>query len=383
MSIANSTVGVMLLLAMITVTLVRQLRHLASYKRITSDEEKAERIIGFGWQLLHRDVFRPPTYSPLLLAACCGTGFQLLCTAVETALLPLLGFIHPSNHGMMVVAMLVLFAVNGSIAGYVSARSYCLFCRRPQEKCLRDVTKYTAFGFPGIAFGYWLLVNLLALVVQSSTYAVPMTSMTTVLCMWVCILAPLAFLGAHIGYKQGALFHLPNARGPPPRKVPPQPLLRKLPFSILAAGVLHFGCILVEFFYIHDSLWIGLYCPFFGFQLIVLAILLVYAALTSSILNYYVLCGGTEYRWWWRSFGVGGSGGIALFMFACMHVGRGSLSLSFSTHLLYLGFMGLMALAMFLMTGVVGLVASFGFNRCYTDRSSLLGIFRRKKILSG
>ena len=50
-----------------------------------------------GWKLVHGDVFRPPSLSPMLLAVMCGTGMQVLAMTLSTITFAFLGFLSPAN----------------------------------------------------------------------------------------------------------------------------------------------------------------------------------------------------------------------------------------------------------------------------------------------
>merc|ERR1711966_318985 len=135
LSIANSLVIVIVLSAMIAAILVRNLRRdFNRYNRLSTDEEKAEDMEEFGWKLVHADVFRPPSFSPLLMAVCSGTGAQLLCMAVLTILFTAMGFLSPSNRGALVMAQLLLYVLMGSVAGYVTSRMYKTFKGKSWQK---------------------------------------------------------------------------------------------------------------------------------------------------------------------------------------------------------------------------------------------------------
>jgi len=128
LSIANSLVIVIVLSAMIAAILVRNLRRdFSRYNRLATDEEKAEDLEEFGWKLVHADVFRPPSFSPLLLAVCCGTGAQLLCMTLLTILFSAKGFLSPANRVALIMAQLLLYVLMGTVAGYVTARLYKTF----------------------------------------------------------------------------------------------------------------------------------------------------------------------------------------------------------------------------------------------------------------
>lgn len=50
-----------------------------------------------GWKLVHGDVFRPPSFSPMLLSVMCGTGMQVLAMTLSTITFAFLGFLSPAN----------------------------------------------------------------------------------------------------------------------------------------------------------------------------------------------------------------------------------------------------------------------------------------------
>lgn len=54
-----------------------------------------------GWKLVHGDVFRPPSFSPMLLSVMCGTGMQVLAMTLSTITFAFLGFLSPANRFVM------------------------------------------------------------------------------------------------------------------------------------------------------------------------------------------------------------------------------------------------------------------------------------------
>lgn len=57
----------------------------------------------YGWKLVHGDVFRPPSFSPMLLSVLCGTGMQVLAMTLSTITFAFLGFLSPANRPVTVV----------------------------------------------------------------------------------------------------------------------------------------------------------------------------------------------------------------------------------------------------------------------------------------
>jgi len=356
LSIANSLVIVIVLSAMIAAILVRNLRRdFSRYNRLATDEEKAEDLEEFGWKLVHADIFRPPSFSPLILAVCCGTGAQLLCTTVVTIFFSAMGFLSPANRGALIMAQLLLYVLMGSIAGYVTARLYKTF----KGKSWQKATAVAAFGFPGIAFVLFLIMNVVALS-QGSSDAVPFLTMLVLLVLWFGISTPLVFAGAYFGYKQDAIEYPVNTSSIP-RQIPDQPWFMGVPFTLIVGGILPFGACFVELYFILASVWMDQYYYVFAFLLLVFLILIITCAEITVLFCYFQLC-GENYHWWWRSFSTAGSTGLYVFLYSFVYFKQLEAN-SLATYVLYFGYMGLSSLGLFLMTGFVGVTSCLLFNK--------------------
>lgn len=356
LSIANSLVIVFVLSAMIAAILVRNLRRdFARYNKLATDEEKAEDLEEFGWKLVHADVFRPPSFSPLLLAVACGTGAQILCMSFLTIIFSSMGFLSPANRGALLMAELLLYVMMGGIAGYVTARLYKTF----KGKSWQRATTLTALGFPGVAFALFFLMDLLA-VTQGSTDAVPFTTMVVLLVLWFGISTPLVFFGAYFGYKQDAI-EFPVNTSSIPRQIPDQPWFMGIPFTLAIGGILPFGACFVELYFILASVWMDQYYYVFGFLLLVYFILIITCAEITVLFCYFQLC-GENYHWWWRSFCTSGSTALYVFFYSFVYFKQLEAN-SFATYVLYFGYMGLVSFGLFIMTGSIGVFSSLWFNK--------------------
>jgi transmembrane 9 superfamily protein 2/4 len=310
LSIANSLVIVFVLSAMIMAILVRNLhRDINRYNKVAMDEEaRAEELEEYGWKLVHADVFRPPSFSPMFLSVSCGTGAQLLFMSLFTIFFSSLGFMNPSRRGHLLMGELCFFVLMGSVNGYVTARLYKTF----KGKAWQRATAAAAFGLPGLAFGIFFIMNIVALV-QRSTDAVPFTTMLVLVILWFGISTPLVFLGAYFGYKQDAIAY-PVSTSSIPRQIPDQPWFMGMLFTLAIGGILPFGACFVELFYIMSSMWMDYYYYVFGFLFLVFLILLVTCAEITVLFTYFQLC-SEDYHWWWRSFCNGGSSAIYVFLY--------------------------------------------------------------------
>jgi transmembrane 9 superfamily protein 2/4 len=356
LSIANSIIIVSVLSAMIITILLKSLRQdLARYNRIPTDEEKADELEERGWKLVHADVFRPPSFSPLLLSCACGTGAQLLCMTFWTIMFSAFGFLSPAKRGALLMAELTLFVLMGIVSGYVTARMYKTF----KGKAWQYATLCTALGFPGLCFIMFFVLDLMAWSYGSSD-AVPFTTILVLLMMWFGVSTPLVFLGAYYGYKQDAI-EFPVKTSSIPRQIPDQPWFMGAPFTLMIGGILPFGACFVELYFILASVWMDYYYYVFGFLILVFFILIITCAEITLLFNYFQLC-NEDYHWWWRSFGTAGSTAIYVFLYSFVYFQKLEAN-SLTTYVLYFGYMGLASLGLFLMTGFIGVASSFWFNK--------------------
>ena len=150
------------------------------------------------------------------------------------------------------------------------------------------------------------------------------------------------------------------AIGSIPRPVPPQGFFFTTPIVMAAGGILPFGAVFVELFFILSSLWLDQYYYVFGFLLLVFVLLAVTCAEISIVLVYFQLC-AEDHRWWWRSIIASGSAGIYLFLYSVYYYLTRLHMADRVSVLLYFGYMSLASVLFFLLTGVIGYLSTFRF----------------------
>lgn len=354
-SIVNSLLIVLFLAFMVAMILVRTLtKDIHKYNRVMTDEEKADEADEKGWKLVHADVFRAPTTYPMIFCVTAGTGLQITICAFFLIVFAALGFLSPANRGSIMIALLLMFALLGVVAGFVSARLYKAFGGKQYNRC----TVLTATLYPGMAFATFFLLDLLVWS-YGSTGAVPFLSMAAVLTLWFGISAPLVFLGAYFGYKKDTI-EWPVNTSNIAREIPEQPWYLQLPVTCVLGGVLPFGACFVELFFVMSSLWMDQYYYVFGFMLLVFGILCVTCAEISIVLIYFSLC-AEDHRWWWKSLLCAGSTSMYVFLYSMFYFSRleGNMLV---TYLLYFGYMAMMSVGVFLITGTVGFFSCLYFT---------------------
>ncbi|OAY27492.1 transmembrane 9 superfamily member 8 [Manihot esculenta] len=352
-SIVNSLMIVLFLSGMVAMIMLRTLyRDISKYNELETQEEAQEET---GWKLVHGDVFRPPSNSDLLCVYV-GTGVQFFGMTLVTMIFAILGFLSPSNRGGLMTAMLLLWVFMGLFAGYASARLYKMFkgteWRRPAFR--------TALMFPGIVSAIFFVLNAL-IWGQKSSGAVPFGTMFALIFLWFGISVPLVFVGSYIGFRKPAIED-PVKTNKIPRQIPEQAWYMNPAFSILIGGILPFGAVFIELFFILTSIWLNQFYYIFGFLFLVFIILIVTCAEITVVLCYFQLC-SEDYLWWWRSYLTSGSSALYLFLYATFYFFTKLEITKFVSGALYFGYMLIASYAFFVLTGTIGFYACFWFTR--------------------
>uniref|UniRef100_A0A7N6F9B3 Transmembrane 9 superfamily member n=1 Tax=Anabas testudineus TaxID=64144 RepID=A0A7N6F9B3_ANATE len=349
-SIMNSLVIVLFLSGMVAMIMLRTLhKDIARYNQMDSVEDAQEE---FGWKLVHGDVFRPPRKG-MLLSVFLGSGTQIFIMTFVTLFFACLGFLSPANRGALMTCAVVLWVLLGTPAGYVAARLYKSF---GGEKWKTNVL-LTAFLCPGVVFADFFVMNLI-LWGEGSSAAMPFGTLVAILALWFCISVPLTFIGAYFGFKKG--IEHPVRTNQIPRQIPEQSFYTK-PFpGIVMGGILPFGCIFIQLFFILNSIWSHQMYYMFGFLFLVFIILVITCSEATILLCYFHLC-AEDYHWQWRSF-LTSSFTAVYFLVYAIHYFFSKLQITgLASTILYFGYTMIMALIFFLFTGTIGFFACFWF----------------------
>lgn len=352
-SIINSLMIVLFLSGMVAMIMLRTLhRDISKYNQLETAEEAAEET---GWKLVHGDVFRPPPYASWLAVAV-GTGVQLFCMTLVTMTFATLGFLSPANRGGLMTAMLLLFVFSGSFAGYASARMYKSF----RGEAWKITTVRTALTYPGIVSAIFLTLNFLGWG-QKSSGAAPFGTLLALIFLWFGISVPLTFIGSYFGYRR-SVDEEPVRTNKIPRQVPEQPWYMHPLFSVLVGGILPFGAVFIELFFILTSMWMHQFYYLFGFLALVFIILVITCAEITVVLTYFQLC-SEDYHWWWRSYLTSGCSALYLFLYS-MYYFYTKLDIDkLVPAMMYFGYMTMVSVSFFALTGTIGFYACYIFVR--------------------
>jgi len=356
-SIVNSVLIVVFLTGMVAMIMTRTLRRdVQQYNRVLTEEERAEEREESGWKLVHADVFRPPATNALAFCCFVGTGMQMIGMVSVTLLFAAVGFLSPANRGSMLIALILLYMFMGVPGGYNAARMCKMFNLTEWQR----VTLVTAIAFPLFVGLVFFAIDLVVWGYGSSR-AVPFTTMLAVLALWFFISVPLVFLGAFVGFRKDPIEH-PVRTSQLPRQIPEQPWYLSQFFTALVGGVLPFGAVFVELFFIMSSLWLDQYYYVFGFLFLVFVIMIITCAEITIVLCYFQLC-AEDYHWWWRSFFTSGASALYLFLYSAFYFFTKLEMTKFVSGMIYFGYMGIISVSFFLFTGAIGFWSCFWFTR--------------------
>ena len=179
-----------------------------------------------------------------------GTGLQILAMTLCTMVCALFGLTSPANRGGLLTTLLMLFVFMGSFAGYSSARIYKLFNGKEWKKN----TVLTATFYPGIMGIIFLSINSFVAYSGSSTSA-PITTLLALILLWFGISTPLVFVGSYFGFKKDTIA-VPVRTNQIARHIPDQVWYTHPAFSIALGGVLPFGAVCIELFFIMSAMWL-------------------------------------------------------------------------------------------------------------------------------
>lgn len=320
-SIFNSFMMVIFLCGLVVLILLRTLKNdFAKYAK-GDEESDGIQVLGedSGWKQVHGDVFRAPEYLPVF-AAMVGTGWQFVVLVFGVIIFAMLGPLHGEVHeerGEVTFTIIICYALTAAVAGFASGSYYRQYFSTPRAEHSSQwqrVMLMTMLLFPTIAVTIALGLNFLAIYYDTSN-AIPFTAMLKMLALWIFVALPLCVVGTLLGRHWSRKPNFPCRVNRVPRPIPTPAWYANPNFVIPTAGILPFGSIFIEMYFIFTSFWNYKFYYVYGFMLLVYLILMVVIVCTTIVAVYFVL-NSENYHWQWISFASAGCTAAYVFLYS-------------------------------------------------------------------
>ncbi|KAA3468071.1 transmembrane 9 superfamily member 1-like [Gossypium australe] len=357
-SVFNSFMMVIFLTGLVSMILMRTLRNdYAKYAREDDDLETLERDVSeeCGWKLVHGDVFRPPS-NLALLSAVVGTGAQLALLVLLVILLAIVGTLYVGR-GAIVTTFILCYAFTSFISGYVSGGMYS---RNGGKNWIKSMI-LTASLFPFLCFGIGFLLNTVA-IFYGSLAAIPFGTMVVVFVIWAFISFPLALLGTVVGRNWSGAPNNPCRVKTIPRPIPEKKWYLTPSVVSMMGGLLPFGSIFIEMYFVFTSFWNYKVYYVYGFMLLVFLILII-VTICVTIVGTYFLLNAENYHWQWTSFFSAASTAIYVYLYSVYYYSVKTKMSGFFQTSFYFGYTLMFCLGLGILCGAIGFLGSNLFVR--------------------
>jgi len=358
-SLFNSFMMVIFLVGLVSLILMRTLRK--DYERISADDETGlefDNVVDeTGWKQIHGDVFRAPKHLPLF-AAVIGSGYQVYFSVLLIILAAIFGELY-DDRGSVGTVSVVIYAATASIAGVAQSRVFSRYSEKnsPQWKLAMVLTGAL---IPSMVSFLMFGLNTIA-VIYGSTTALSAGTLFYFVLIWMFAMSLLL-----VGTLIGRATYVPEAVPCPVRKTFVRPIpstnefYMKPWFVSMVGGVLPFGSIFIEMYFIFTSFWNYKFYYVYGFMLLVFIILSV-VSICVTIVSTYFLLNAEDHRWKWTAVFSGASTGLYVFLYAIFYFYTKTLMTGFFQTVFYFGYMFLFSAGISFLTGAVGYVGTSWF----------------------
>eukprot|EP01113_Clastostelium_recurvatum_P019899 TRINITY_DN2359_c0_g1_i3.p1 TRINITY_DN2359_c0_g1~~TRINITY_DN2359_c0_g1_i3.p1 ORF type:complete len:615 (-),score=146.56 TRINITY_DN2359_c0_g1_i3:60-1820(-) len=356
-SIFNSFMMVIFLVGLVSMILMRTLRK--DYARYSKDDDDLEddRDLGdeSGWKQVHGDVFRAPSHL-LLFSSLIGTGHQLALLVLSLIIFSILGTYYRTR-GTAVTAFIVLYALTSFVGGYGSGGYYARNGGKHWIQCMI----LTATLFPGVCFAIGFFLNFIA-VGYGSLAAIPFLTWLAVIAIWGFVSFPLTLFGTVVGRNWNGVADNPCRINPVPRQIPSKHWYQHPLVNVMLGGILPFGSIFIEMYFIFTSFWHYKYYYVYGFMLLVYIILAI-VSICVTIVSTYFLLNSEDYRWQWTSYLSSSSTALYVFIYSIYYFLVKTKMSGFFQTFFYFGYLAMFCIGLGILCGALGFIGTSVFVR--------------------
>jgi len=356
-SIFNSFMMVIFLVGLVSMILMRTLRK--DYARYSKEDDvdDMERDLGdeYGWKQVHGDVFRPAS-QPLLFSALIGTGYQISFVVFIVICFAIIGDLYTERGSLLSTAIFV-YAATAPVNGYTGGS---LYARMGGKKWIKQMV-ISAFLVPFLVCSTAFFINFIAIYYHASR-AIPFTTMLAVASICIFVILPLTLVGTVLGRNLAGVPDYPCRINAVPRPIPEKKWFMEPLVIIPLGGILPFGSIFIEMYFIFTSFWAYKIYYVYGFMLLVFFILAVVTVCVTIVCTYFLL-NAEDYRWQWTSFLAAGSTSGYVYMYSIYYFFFKTKMYGLFQTTFYFGYMALFSLSLGLMCATMGYIGTSLFVR--------------------
>lgn len=351
-SIFNSFMMVIFLVGLVSMILMRTLRK--DYARYSKEDDldDMERDLGdeYGWKQVHGDVFRMPQLSTLL-ASLIGCGYHLTAVTLVVIGFVIMGELY-MGRGSIMSTIIFVYAATSPVNGFFGGS---LYSRLGGKQWIRQMI-ISASLIPGLVCGSTFLINFVAMYYKASR-AIPFGTMVAIASICLFVILPLTLVGTVLGRNVCGQPNNPCRVNPVPRPIPEKKWFMEPSVIIFLGGILPFGSIFIEMYFIFTSFWAYKIYYVYGFMLLVFLILAIVTVCVTIVCSYFLL-NAEDYRWQWTSFLSAASTAIYVYMYSFYYFFFKTKMFGFFQTIFYFGYMALFSTALGIMCGTFGYVGT-------------------------
>lgn len=356
-SIFNSFMMVIFLVGLVSMILMRTLRK--DYARYSKEEDldEMERDLGdeYGWKQVHGDVFRAPP-SSLVLTALIGTGCQLASVFLIVIAFTIMGDLYVGR-GSILSTSIFVYAATSPINGFFGGS---LYSRLGGKEWIKQMI-VSASLLPVFVCGTAFMINFIAIYYHASR-AIPFGTMVAIACICLFVILPMNLVGTVLGRNSHGQPNHPCRVNPVPRPIPDKKWFMEPSVIIFLGGILPFGSIFIEMYFIFTSFWAYKIYYVYGFMLLVFLILVIVTICVTIVCTYFLL-NAEDYRWQWTSFLSAASTAGYVYLYSIYYFFFKTKMYGLFQTTFYFGYMALFSIALGILCGTFGYIGTSAFVR--------------------
>ncbi|KAK7805765.1 hypothetical protein U0070_024056, partial [Myodes glareolus] len=220
----------------------------------------------YGWKQVHGDVFRPSSH-PLIFSSLIGSGCQIFAVSLIVIIVAMIEDLYTERGSMLSTAIFV-YAATSPVNGYFGGS---LYARQGGRRWIKQMF-IGAFLIPAMVCGTAFFINFIAIYYHASR-AIPFGTMVAVCCICFFVILPLNLVGTILGRNLSGQPNFPCRVNAVPRPIPEKKWFMEPAVIVCLGGILPFGSIFIEMYFIFTSFWAYKIYYVYGFMMLVLLIL--------------------------------------------------------------------------------------------------------------